>query len=342
MSNPDSLVLNGSAKETGQFNGIIRPAELNDAEQLRPILETWIQWQGQIIESEVEEVLNNLKESIETGNDYHFLVAETTSKEVVGMIGFRQPPDKRMLAYCHTDKPVELVNAFVSEKHRKGKGIGRTLVNRLELEARKIGAKEVILNSGPRYKNSGWGFYDRIGYEKVGTARHYYGVGFHAPVWRKELPSSEVELTNGGDKSDAELEASSFELKTVMYEGFQPSTRAEVTYMRKGNQIIFSATGKNEGFVPTTINAAEKVIKAICEQEKIEWKEFEFFDFQTPLGGYSRHEPGRTTALDRLVLDKRGEDPNVEAWNTIFDTNLDIGLGGFQETLFELTSGDST
>ena len=189
MSNNQESKQKVSPQEIGQFDGVIRFAKLNDIGQLRPILETWIRWEGQIIKIEVEEVLKLVAESIEGKNDNHFLVAETVDKEVIGMIGFK-PPEKRMLPFSKTDKPVELINAYVAKKHRGGKGVGRALVNRLEQEAIKAGGEEVILNSGPRYKNSGWGFYDRIGYENIGTARHYYGAGFHAPVWRKELSPS--------------------------------------------------------------------------------------------------------------------------------------------------------
>ena len=176
-------------EEKSRFEGKCRFMRVEDLESVRPILETWIRhWKtGEVIASEVEQDLGQMKGSIEGSNEGVSLVAETHEGEVVGVIGLK-PPDERMLKFTTTDKPAELIHAYVAREHRGGKGVGRALVNQLEREAIVRGYKEMVLNSGPRYEETGWGFYDRLeGYTRMGVAKDYYGAGIDAPVWRKVL-----------------------------------------------------------------------------------------------------------------------------------------------------------
>lgn len=176
-------------KEMKLFSGKIRSLSDGDIPTLRPILATWVKDRasGQLLPEEVEEDLQVMLESIGGKNDRTYLVAEDVDGSVIGVIGFKIP-DPRMLPFTKTSKPTELVNAYVSQEHRAGKGVGRALVNKLEEEAKAKGFTEVVLNSGPRYKDTGWGFYDKLeGYQRVGIAECYYGEGGDAPVWRKTL-----------------------------------------------------------------------------------------------------------------------------------------------------------
>ena len=117
---------------------------------------------------------------------YRYLVAVTEDGEIIGVVGMR-PPSPEVLQFVSTDRPVEMINAYVDTGHRKGRGVGTALVRELERLARECGYGEMILNSGPRYRNSGWEFFDRLGYERRGLARDLYGEGDHAPVWSKIL-----------------------------------------------------------------------------------------------------------------------------------------------------------
>ena len=174
--------------EKSYFSGTVRTLKEEDLTQLKPILDIWIKDRetGQRLPDEVEEDLQLMRESINGGNDRNYLVAEKNGK-VIGMIGFKNP-DKRMIPFSRTSNPTELVNAYVDPELRKGRGVGKALVAKLEGDAGKKGFTEVILNSGPRYKDTGWGFYDKLpGYERVGVAEKYYGEGGDAPVWSKVL-----------------------------------------------------------------------------------------------------------------------------------------------------------
>lgn len=179
--------------EQKRFSGVVRDLRNIDLPSLKPILATWIKDRdtGQPLTEEIEEDLQIMSDSITHNNDRTYVVAETPEGEVIGIVGFKTP-DVRMIPFTQTSKPAELVNAYVKSDERKGRGVGKALVSELENKARKAGYTEIVLNSGPRYKDTGWGFYDRLinnvdRYERVGVAEGYYGEGGDAPVWRKIL-----------------------------------------------------------------------------------------------------------------------------------------------------------
>jgi len=171
-----------------RFNGTIRLVREEDETALHPILETWIRDGDthQIIPDEIEGVLNAVRESAQGTNDATYLVAETPEGEVIGMMGFR-PPEERMMAYTTTSNPVEFVNAFVAKDHRGGKGVGSKLVSALREQAKDKGHTEVVFNSGPRYKFSGWPIWLRLFGRPIAKAKGYYGEDGDASVWREEL-----------------------------------------------------------------------------------------------------------------------------------------------------------
>ncbi len=175
-------------KDKIPFTGRVRPLTVNDLEEVKPILEVWLKDRvtNEPLTKEVDEGLEVMKDSVDGHNDRSYLVAEDAGK-VIGIVGMKNP-DEVMLGFARTQKPYELVNAYVDPRYRKGRGVGRSLVAGLESLAKQKGHKELILNSGPRYKDTGWGFYDKLpGYKRVGLATEYYGVGGDAPVWSKVL-----------------------------------------------------------------------------------------------------------------------------------------------------------
>jgi len=98
-----------------------------------------------------------------------------------------QSPTPQMRRFARGLHPVEMIHAFVAVE-LAGKGVGTALVEALEGRARLDGHDEMLLNSGPRYAATGWGFFDRQpGYERRGVLRDFYGPGQDAPVWGKRL-----------------------------------------------------------------------------------------------------------------------------------------------------------
>lgn len=177
-------------KEKTKFNGTVRSLREDDLISIKPILETWVisRVTHELVPEEVEEDLQLMRGSIR-GSDRKYFVAETDDKQVIGVIGMvKIKKGSRMMEFATTNNPIELVNAYVSKNQRMGKGVGTALVKMLENEARTAGYKEIVLNSGPRYKETGWKFYDKLkDFHRAGVAVKLYGDRGDAPVWRKKL-----------------------------------------------------------------------------------------------------------------------------------------------------------
>jgi N-acetylglutamate synthase-like GNAT family acetyltransferase len=80
----------------------------------------------------------------------------------------------------------ELLNAFVGKAYMGGKGVGAALLKAACELALKSGARNLVVNSGPRYF-SNWGFYDRLFEKDCGIILNKYGEGRHAKTWIKRL-----------------------------------------------------------------------------------------------------------------------------------------------------------
>ena len=158
-----------------------------DSEAIRPILEAWIQDSetGEPIHEEISGVIDALEESIEGEGGKRYFVARDIGGRVLGIVGYAQP-SSIMQEFTNTDNPVELINAYVDPESR-GMGVGTKLVDALEDDALRAGYTEVILNSGPRYRDSGHGFYQRRYGEPSAVAKDLYRPDLDAPVWTHTL-----------------------------------------------------------------------------------------------------------------------------------------------------------
>jgi ribosomal protein S18 acetylase RimI-like enzyme len=170
------------------FAGTVRPLRAADLPSIQRILELWVRDtpSSPPLADEIAGHLARMSNSLVEERGARYLVAVTETGEIVGVVGMR-PPDVKMLPFTSTERPVEMINAYVDPHHRKGCGVGTVLVRELERLARESGFTEMVLNSGPRYRSSGWEFFDKLGYERRGLAHDLYGEGVHAPVWRKIL-----------------------------------------------------------------------------------------------------------------------------------------------------------
>jgi len=169
---------------------VLREPQPGDLPQLRPILEHWIKDRdtGEVIPSEVAKVLGLVESQTQGNNDRYFMVATESDGQVIGLMGVQDASEAMLPFTSNPDNPnaAEIVNAYVSPNART-RGIGRLLLKSLESHARQLAFEEIVVNSGPRYKDSGWPFWTAVYGAPTGTAYGLYGPSGDAPVWRKEL-----------------------------------------------------------------------------------------------------------------------------------------------------------
>jgi len=66
-------------------------------------------------------------------------------------------------------------------------GIGRALAGFLEKRAGSEDRTELLVNSGRRYRRTGWPFWTRMYGQPIAVAEDYYGPLYDAMIWRKAL-----------------------------------------------------------------------------------------------------------------------------------------------------------
>ena len=98
--------------------------------------------------------------------DSHYYIA-LLGGEIVGVAGFRELNPK-LFKFAFTKKPAELCMLYVSKKHYRKQGIGTTLLNFVITQVKKRNYKELMVRSAEKFIDTGWGFYDRMGFDRVG------------------------------------------------------------------------------------------------------------------------------------------------------------------------------
>ena len=173
----------------------VRALAEGDIASLEPILRQHILdlHSGEVVETEVQAVIAYMRGAIDTaGRRRRYLVACTAEHEAQPLACMAwAAPDALMTRHfaalgITTDTAVELLNAFVASDYLGGNGVGRFLFTAICAHAAAVGAQQLIVNSGPRYRQS-WGFYDRVCDSSHGLIDNYYGNGRHAKTWLKKL-----------------------------------------------------------------------------------------------------------------------------------------------------------
>ena len=139
---------------------VVKPT-LEDLHKITEIMSFWVE------EDEVEKYIERIKNEIEGKTEFniHFWVVKDND-EVVGVTGLCDPLPN-ILKFAKTKYPGELKILYLDPNSR-GKGIGRKLLVFIENEARKQGYKEILIRSAKRFRDTAYGFYERMGYSKVG------------------------------------------------------------------------------------------------------------------------------------------------------------------------------
>lgn len=168
----------------------IFPLKETDIDQFNPILEAHVRDRvtGEVLVGEISEIkgyMNGAKD--EYGRTRKYFVARDKTGKVLGCMAY-STPDPDMIKHFELEYPdenIELLNAFVSPEVFRGGGIGRKLLQKIIDEGKRLGKKQLLINSGPRYQKS-WGFYDKFA-EQADFIQNKYGEGGHAKTWKIAL-----------------------------------------------------------------------------------------------------------------------------------------------------------
>ena len=167
---------------------IIRAVRSEDIDDLHPVFETWIRDRdtGELLADEIAELEAEIRSSIDGDDQRKYFVAEDTDGKAIGIMGMQSPPYKELVHFTTSDNPMEIINAYVDSDKRQS-GTGKALVRYIEDQALQQGNTELLVNSGPRYRDTGWPFWTKLYGKPVGTAVGFYGPGGDAMIWRKSL-----------------------------------------------------------------------------------------------------------------------------------------------------------
>jgi GNAT superfamily N-acetyltransferase len=91
--------------------------------------------------------------------DYYLLIAEKDG-QVIGMAGFT------VKYYLHREKPVLYVGSLVVKEEYRSQGVGKNLMERMELIARQRGCNSIQLNSNKRRVRA-HKFYEKLGFVEM-------------------------------------------------------------------------------------------------------------------------------------------------------------------------------
>lgn len=146
-------------------------------EDLDKIFEILLQWTEKEEALEYTERIKNEIHGITEFNMSFWIIKK--DEEVVGVGGLSDilPSIK---IFSKTENPCELKILYLDNKFRD-QGFGKILLNFLEEKARENKCTELMLRSAERYKDTAYGFYEKMGYKNVGITDN------NMVVFNKEL-----------------------------------------------------------------------------------------------------------------------------------------------------------
>lgn len=172
VQTPSMAISSPSPKSMGRNNEKMRCAflqlskpQIDDLPAIRQILLAWN------TQSETAKYAKRVKQEIDGQPEFNqrFWVLKNKSK-VVGLGGLADCQPK-LQPFVTVDEPsclAELKAVYLSPECR-GQGWGRFLVIGLETKAAQQGCKQLLLVSADKYKDTAYGFYRHLGYNRVGT-----------------------------------------------------------------------------------------------------------------------------------------------------------------------------
>jgi len=143
----------------------IRPMDNKDIKAVSKILSDWL------TKEEVDHYTKSIQEIVSDSFstpkfNSHYYVA-IYGEDIVGVAGFRIPNPK-LLKFATTKTPAELCMLYVAKEHRGGKSVGTVLLDHILDQVKDKKYTELIVRSAEKFTNTGWGFYDKKGFNRIG------------------------------------------------------------------------------------------------------------------------------------------------------------------------------
>lgn len=139
----------------------IRKPELSDLPAIQKILANWTE--AEEVQKYTDRIANEINGSTEFNMQFWAL---EDNDHVIG-VGGTSIPVPKLQPFFTTSKSVELKILYLDPNSR-GKGAGKELLSFIEKEAIKRGFTEMLLRSAEKYKDTAYGFYEKMGYDPVG------------------------------------------------------------------------------------------------------------------------------------------------------------------------------
>lgn len=139
------------------------------------------------VADEIEEILERINQT-NKGDASHVYCMAVVGNAIRGVMGMRKVGDRNdpMRKFAGEQPAAEIINASVDPQAPRI-GIGSRIHEALLDLAIMDGAEVSVVNSGPRYRYTGWPFWNKLYGAPIGTAKDLYGPGLDAPVWVKKL-----------------------------------------------------------------------------------------------------------------------------------------------------------
>ena len=143
---------------------VISKPKISDLAEIKNILLQWTK------EEDVAKYLKRIRDEIEGITQYknQFWVIREQNR-VVGIGGLADSLP-RFKHFFKTQNPGEIKLLYVDNEARS-KGVGKKLLNHLEERAKMAKYGELVARSNIRYKDTAYGFYEKMGYKNVGYLR---------------------------------------------------------------------------------------------------------------------------------------------------------------------------
>jgi len=148
---------------------IISKPTTQDLESIRQIL-----WQWTDLE-EVEKYLGRISSEINGITEYSMGFWVIKDENLVIGVGGLSKPLPIVLPLAKLNNPGEIKILYLDNKFR-GIGAGKQLINFLEQEAKNQGYTELFIRSAERYKETAYGFYQKMGYKIVGQTENKMSI----------------------------------------------------------------------------------------------------------------------------------------------------------------------